>query len=181
MERALVELARDGDEGAFAGLVNVIGDRLYSIAFQILRDVPSADDAAQQALIGIWRHLPELQDVGRFDAWAYRIVVREAWAEARRQRARRPGILQFRIARDRVDDEAGRVADHDRLERAFCRLSREHRTAVVLKHYVGLGDEEIAEVLDVPAGTVRSRLFYAMRTLRAAIEADERATVEDLA
>ena len=179
MERALVERARAGDEAAFARLVGEVGDRLYSLAFHILRDESAADDAAQQALIVIWRHLPQLHDDERFEAWACRIVVREAYAEARRGRRQRPSILQLPEA-GRVEDGLGRLADRDRLERGFRRLSYEQRAVVVLKHYLGLCDEEIAAVLDVPVGTVRSRLFYSMSALRAAIDADERATVEEL-
>ena len=183
MDRALDELARSGDEAAFARLADEIGGRLYSIAFHILRDAAAADDAAQQALIGIWRHLPELQEIERFDAWSYRIVVREAYAEARRGRRSWPslGIIASRGIDRHADDDIERLTDRDRIERGFCRLSAEQRAVMVLKHFVGLGDDEMADVLGVPVGTIRSRLFYGMRTLRAAIDADERPTIEDFA
>jgi RNA polymerase sigma-70 factor (ECF subfamily) len=66
------------------------------------------------------------------------------------------------------------VLHRDELDRAFARLSTEQRAAIVLQYYRGLTLEEIAGILDVPVGTVRSRLHYAKRTLRAAIEADAR-------
>jgi RNA polymerase sigma-70 factor (ECF subfamily) len=181
VDRALVERARDGDKVAFARLVDEAGDRLYSVAFHILRDSEAADDAAQQALIVIWQQLPRLRDPDRFDAWACRILVRSAYAQARRERRWHPTVVRFPQPEVGVDDAAGRLADRDRLERGFRRLSPEQRAVVSLKHYACLGDDEIAQVLDVPVGTVRSRLFYAMRALRAAIDADERPAVMDLA
>jgi RNA polymerase sigma-70 factor (ECF subfamily) len=181
VDRALVERARDGDEGAFCRLVDETGGRLYSIAFHILRDSEAADDAAQQALIVIWQQLPRLRDPDKFDAWACRIVVRLAYAEAKRERRVHPIVLRMPRSDETVADAAGGLADRDRLERAFRRLSADQRAVVVLKHYACLGDDEIASGLNVPAGTVRSRLFYAMRALRSAIDADERPAIEDLA
>lgn len=181
MDRALVERARDGDEVAFARVVDVEGGRLYSLAFHILRDKEAADDAAQQALIVIWQQLPRLRDLDRFDAWACRILVRSAYAQARHERRWHPTLLRLRQPEESVDDDAGRLADRDRIERGFQRLSPEQRAVVALKHFWCLDDGEIAGVLDVPTGTVRSRLFYAMRALRAAIDADERPTLMDLA
>jgi RNA polymerase sigma-70 factor (ECF subfamily) len=72
-----------------------------------------------------------------------------------------------------VVDSSGQSLERDRLERGFSRLSVAHRTIVVLRLGVGLSFEEIAATIDVPIGTARSRLHYALRTLRAAIEADD--------
>ena len=71
------------------------------------------------------------------------------------------------------------VVDRDQLERAFRRLSTEQRAAVVLQYYRGLTLPEIAEILGVPVGTVRSRLHYAKRAMRAAIEADNRPATQE--
>ncbi len=73
------------------------------------------------------------------------------------------------------------VVDRDQLERGFRRLSIEHRTVVVLHHYVDLPLDQVAEILGVPIGTVRSRLFHAMRGLRAALEADARPALREVA
>ncbi len=85
MERALVELARDGDEEAFASLIRMAGDRLMAVAFRILRDVDRAEDAVQQAIVTAWRELPTLRDLDRFGGWLYRILVNACYAEARDQ------------------------------------------------------------------------------------------------
>jgi RNA polymerase sigma-70 factor, ECF subfamily len=173
LDRELIERAQLGDESAYAALAAEIGDRMYAAAHHILRDTGRAEDATQQAMIDIWRMLPQLKDPDRFQAWAYRIVVRAAYAEAGRQRlwGLRATAKPERIS---APDHAGRVADRDQLERGFERLPMDHRAVVVLKHYAGLSNDEIAEALDIPEGTVRSRLHYALKTLRAALEADAR-------
>ncbi len=177
MDQALVEQAQRGDEMAFESLVAEIGGRLYSTAVHILRDTSAAEDATQLALIDMWRHLPRLRDAGAFEPWAYRILVRAAYAEGSRQR----GLVANLVLRtpEAEDGPAGGVADvhalHDQLERGFQRLTRQQRAVVTLKHYADLSDAEIAASLDLPIGTVKSRLHYAMRALRAALEADDRA------
>jgi RNA polymerase sigma-70 factor (ECF subfamily) len=176
LDRELVERAQLGDESAYAALAVRIGDRMYAAAHHILRDTGRAEDATQQAMIDIWRMLPQLKDPDRFQAWAYRIVVRAAYAEAGRQRLW--GLRAAAMTRERTSslDHATRVADRDQLERGFQRLPVDHRAVVVLKHFAGLSNPEIAEALDIPEGTVRSRLHYSLKTMRAALEADARTT-----
>ena len=174
LDRELVERAQGGDEAAFAALAVRIADRMYAIAHHILRDTTRAEDAAQQALIDIWRHLPELQDPDHFQAWTYRIVVRAAYAEAKHQRSWTLKAGAVSLDRATSPDHAGSIADRDQLARGFDRLPLDHRAVVVLKHYAGLANDEIAAVLDIPEGTVRSRLHYSIRTMRAALEADAR-------
>jgi RNA polymerase sigma-70 factor (ECF subfamily) len=150
------------------------------VAHRILRDIELAEDATQQALLTIWRDLPQLRDPARFDAWSYRLVVRACYAERRRSRV--PGPNLHLLAIEPVDRERlGVVVDRDQLERGFRRLSIEHRAVVVLHHYVDLPLDQVAEVLGVPVGTVRSRLFHAMRGLRAALEADARPALREVA
>ena len=76
-------------------------------------------------------------------------------------------------------DSIGDVAVRDQLDRAFRALSHDHRVVVVLHHYVGLPLGEIAEILDVPYGTVGSRLHHAMRSMRATIDAAERTAIQE--
>ena len=147
---------------------------MYATALHILRDTGRAEDAAQQALIDIWRHLPQLQDPDRFQAWAYRIVVRAAYAEVKQRRLWNVRGSVVPDDRTYATDHAGGIADRDQLDRAFSRLPIDHRAVVVLKHYVGLSNEEIAEALGIPEGTVRSRLHHSLRGLRAVIDADAR-------
>src|SRR6187397_352177 len=86
MDTELVIRAQHGDEGAFTSLAVAVGDRLHAVAHRILRDTDLAEDATQQALLNVWRDLPQLRDPARFDAWSYRLLVRACYAEARRTR-----------------------------------------------------------------------------------------------
>jgi RNA polymerase sigma-70 factor (ECF subfamily) len=145
------------------------------VARRILRDTTLAQDATQQALLDAWRYLPSLRDPDRFEAWVHRLLVHACYAEARRERRHR-GNLRL-LTPDEFDrDAASSIAVQDQLDRAFRRLSVEHRTVVVLVHYLGLSLLEAAERMGTPAGTARSRLHYALRHLRSAIEADARPT-----
>ena len=174
MERQLVVLAREGDRDAFDELVHRVVDRLYAVAYRILRSGPSAEDATQQALVDIWRRLPALRDPDRFDAWAYRVVVHASFAEHRRRRREAPaGSLTDGTA---DADPFISVARRDQLERGFQRLPADQRAVLVLQHYLELTHEEIADVLGVPVGTVRSRLHAARGGMRAALDADARST-----
>ena len=179
MLRELVERAAKGDHDAFASLAQVSSGRLYAVAYRILRDPYLAEDALQQTLITIWKELPRLRDADRFEAWSYRVIVRASSAEARRGAARAASTVQLLPAdSDRAPgrDEYGAVSDRDRLDRGFRRLTTEQRAVLVLHHHLGLTPAEMADVLGIPVGTVGSRLHYATRALRAAIEADERET-----
>ena len=174
MDTELVRLAQRGDEGAFASLAVAVGDRLHAVAHRILRDTDLAEDATQQALLTIWRDLPQLRDPARFDAWSYRLLVRACYAEGRRTRHWVPNMHLLASDEPSVPEDSGSVVDRDQLERGFRRLSIDHRAVVVLHHYLDMPLDEIAETLGVPVGTVRSRLHHAMRGLRAALEADAR-------
>jgi RNA polymerase sigma-70 factor (ECF subfamily) len=174
MERELVERAMHGDEEAFDEIVGRIGDSMHSVARRILRDTNLAQDATQQALLDAWRHLPSLRDPDRFEAWIYRLLVHACYAEARRERRHRGSLRLLPRPEEGVSDSTSRIATQDQLDGAFRRLSVEHRTVVVLVHYLGLSPTEAAERMGTPAGTARSRLHYALQELRAAIEADAR-------
>ncbi len=175
----LVLLARAGDVDAFVHLARTRGDRQFGLARRILRDFDLAEDAVQQALVIAWRELPRLRDPGRFDAWLTRIVVRCCYEAARASRRHAAVQLQpdARARESWTVDPALAVVDRDQLEQAFRRLPPDHRAVLVLHHYIGLEPAEIAETLGIPAGTARSRLHYAHRAMRAALEADERVVV----
>jgi RNA polymerase sigma-70 factor (ECF subfamily) len=181
MDTDLVIRAQRGDEEAFASLAVAAGDRLHAVAHRILRDVDLAEDATQQALLSIWRDLPQLRDPARFDAWSYRLLVRACYAEGRRERRWTPNLHLLSSDAPTQADGSGRVIDRDQLERGFRRLSVEHRAVVVLHHYLDWPLERVAEVLGIPAGTARSRLHHAMRGLRAALDADARPPAKEVA
>ncbi len=170
--RDVVERAMRGDREAFGVLVGQTSDRLFAIATRILRDTHLAEDALQSALITAWRELPRLRDPDRFEAWSRRLLVHACYAEARRRRQWTGNIRVLSVDGPAGTDGLVSVADRDALDRAFRRLTVEQRAVFVLHHHVGLQLTEVAESLGIPAGTARSRLHYATRTLRSAVEAD---------
>lgn len=170
--RDVVERAMRGDREAFGMLVNLTSDRMYAIATRILRDSHLAEDALQSSLITAWRELPRLRDPDRFEAWVRRLLVHACYAEARRRKAWAGNVRVLPVDGPADADELLSVVDRDALDRAFRRLTVEQRAVFVLHHHVGLPLVEIAETLGIPPGTARSRLHYATRLLRSAIEAD---------
>lgn len=170
--RDIVERAMRGDREAFGVLAAHVSDRLYAIATRILRDSYLAEDALQGALIAAWRQLPSLRDPDRFEAWVRRLLVHSCYAEARRRRSWTATVRILPTDGPAGPDDIVSIDDRDALDRAFRRLTIEQRAVFVLHHHVGLPLVEIAGTLGIPQGTARSRLYYATRTLRLAIEAD---------
>lgn len=176
MDPSIIDRARHGDKDAFTSIVLRFGDRLYSVAYRILRDAGRAEDAVQQAFLVAWQELPRLRDDDRLEAWLYRLAVNACYAEVRHTKRWQPGL---RLVQDAdsggvADDEQLIVERRDQLEHGFRRLSAELRSVLVMHHYLGLSGAEIAEALDISPGTVRSRLHYAHQQMRAALEADAR-------
>lgn len=175
MDRSeLVRSARDGDRDAYDVLVTESIDAMYRVARLILRDYDSAADAVQEALVRCWRDLPRLREPDRFDAWLNRILLRAVTDEARNRRRNRVAVTLLSVAVQ--TDGSEQLADRDQLARVFGRLSIEHRAIVVLHHYVGMQPDEAASTLGIPVGTAKSRLHYATAALRAALDADARAS-----
>ena len=170
--REMVERAGRGDHDAFEAVVRASAGRLYGIAYRILRDSELANDALQEALVKVWDDLPQLRDPDRYDAWAARITCRCCYRLAKHERR----FLRPTPIEPRPDTTAfmAEVADQDEMERGFRRLSPEHRAVLVLHFYLGLTLGEVADTLDIPPGTVGSRLHYATRSLRAALESEAR-------
>jgi len=176
MQYDLADRARQGDHDAFSALVDGSIGRLYAVACLILRDPDRAHDAVQEALVAAWRDIRGLRDPDRVDAWFRRLVVRACYRQARSERRR--AVVELRIVEHTSPVSPGPeipVVDRDRLERGFARLGPEHRAVLVLSHYLGLPLAEVAETLDIPTGTAKSRLNRALAAMRAALDADDRA------
>ena len=172
MRTALVERARDGDEDAFTQLVDLDGNRCFAIAYRILRDAERAKDAVQQAYLLAWRELPRLRESERYEVWLYRLLVNACYEEARRNRRWTANVRLLPMEGPTGPDPFVAVDDRDALERAFLKLSPDHRAVFVMHHYAGLPLATIAEVVGVPIGTVKSRLHNSVRNLRTALTND---------
>ncbi len=159
----------------FAALTHRHVDSAYRLAWAILGDTGDADDATQDAFALAWRKRSSLRDADRFDAWFGRILVnvcRERLRRRARQRVRTVELADDPPASS-IPDSSEPVTLRDSIRRAMTRLDDDHRTVVVLRYWADLTVDEIADRLDVPAGTVKSRLHYALRTMRPRLE-DER-------
>ena len=177
MEHDLVVRAQGGDIDAFSALTAGRTTRLYATARLILRDDERAADAVQDALLRAWLDVRGLRDPDRFDAWLYRLLLRACYGAARRHRTRAVVEIDLSsLAEPGIPDAQRSVAVRDQLDRGFRRLSTDHRAVIVLVHYLGFSLADAAEAIGVPLGTVQSRLSRATAAMRAAIEADERAT-----
>jgi RNA polymerase sigma-70 factor, ECF subfamily len=173
MREELVGRAMRGDREAFTSLAHDSADRCYALAYRILRDPHSAQDATQQALLLAWRDLPRLRDPARFDAWLHKLVVNACYTEARGERRWTAKVRMIPVAPDVSPDLARGIAARDELEQAFRRLTPEQRAVVVLHHHFGYPLTEVAATLGIPEGTARSRLHYAVRQLRSVLDAQE--------
>ena len=177
MRTEVVERARRGDTKAFEALAREAGGRLVGVAFRILRDLPAAEDAVQLTLVTAWRELPALRDPGSFEAWLYRILVRACAAEARRFGRWRADVRDMSPDAPADFERVPAGGDRDELERGFRRLTPDQRAVIVLRYWRDMRQEEIAETLDIPIGTVKSRLHHATAALRASLEAEARPTL----
>jgi RNA polymerase sigma-70 factor, ECF subfamily len=168
-----LERARAGDEAGFAWLLSRYRSRVVRLAAHVLRRPSEAEDAAQEAFIRAFRNLRSFRGEGRFYTWLYHIVVRVCLD--RRRLARWEAEVQIDEMSLNVDrgDTPGAEIIHHRLlvERLLDQLSPPMRAALVLREIEGLEYAEIADVLDIPVGTVRSRLNAARAKFRSIYEA----------
>lgn len=175
----LVARAQGGDREAFDRLVDRTYAMIYATAYRLTGDVELAADATQDAYVRAYNSLGTFRGSSSFSTWVYRIVV-NASLDALRRRSRAPEPLTFadedqerqvEVADESADPQS--AAEARELQQIVAcglqQLSEDHRTVLVLFDINGLSYEEIAEVLDVPLGTVKSRLNRARLALRRAI------------
>jgi RNA polymerase sigma-70 factor (ECF subfamily) len=176
VDSGLVERARNGDVEAFDALIAGRVEAMVRSAMAIIGDPDEAREATQESLLAIWKELPNLRMDDRFDAWAGRILVNRCRLTLKRRgrRARREvpiegsrGPASASVAASDEDFER-----REQLERAFDRLDADDRVLLVLHHLEGLPVTQIAARLEIPDGTVKSRLFTARRALERALEAE---------
>lgn len=159
-ERGLVTAAQGGDQRALDQLLRLHYDRIYAVCRRLAGNEADALDAAQEALIAIVRGLDRFDGRAAFGTWAYRVATNACLDELRR-RTRRPdpGLPDWEEAPVGGPPEmAEQVTDRLDIDAALQGLPEEFRTPVVLRDVAGLDYAEIAAVLSIPPGTVRSRI-----------------------
>lgn len=176
-QRELIERARRGDHDAFAALVDGALRRLDAAARLILRDPDLAQDAVQESLIRAWRDLPGLRDPDRFDAWLHRLTV-NACLDLLRRRRRRPIEVELSpIDAMKMPDHSSAFAERELLDTALRRLDPGHRAVVALHYLLGMPLPDVAVSLGIPYGTAKSRLHYALATMRVGAQAEANQSV----
>lgn len=173
LDEFLVASAKAGDAQAFQLLAKRWQKKLIAHAWRLTGDPEGARDAAQEGWIEIVRGIGRLQDVRAFPAWAYRIVSRRC-ARQTGLSVRRRQLAEAALAEPAAEEPEALVTemDHERLRAAIRGLSSDHRAAVALFHFEEMSVAEVAVALDVPVGTVKTRLMHARRKLRAALEGE---------
>jgi RNA polymerase sigma-70 factor (ECF subfamily) len=174
MDQDLVARVQQGDQRAFEALATSDYPRLHRVAYSVLGDPATAQDATQQAYLDIWRNFRRLRDPAKYEAWSYRLLVRACNAEAKRQPRWTSNDDLSPTDEPRAGDAYGGVADRDQLERGLRRLSMDHRVVLALRHLLGMTPDEVAATLGIPRWTVYKRLHAATEAMRAALEADAR-------
>ena len=155
----LVEAAQAGDRAALDALLRRHYDRLYALCRRLTGNEADALDATQDALMAIVRGLPRFHAGARFSTWAYRVATNACLDELRRRR-RRPVVGLPDVDRQATVGSAATANVESRvdIDRALATIPAEFRAPVVLRDLAGLDYAEIADVLDVPLGTVKSRI-----------------------
>jgi RNA polymerase sigma-70 factor (ECF subfamily) len=170
----LVAAAQNGSRSALGSLAERWNRRLLAHAWRLPGDEDAARDAVQEAWIEMVRSMARLRDPRAFPLWAYRIVSRrcaKSIARARRQRRLEAAISAEPDPPARPSEDA---TDIDRLRAAIRALPAGQRAAVALFHLEEMSVAEVAVALDVPAGTVKTRLMHSRQKLRAALEGERR-------
>lgn len=177
-DAALVEAALAGDRNAFGDLVARYQDRLFNSLLRMVGSHEDAADAVQDAFVQAFVKLESFRGASQFYTWLYRIAMNAALS---RRRRRRPSA-SLDHAKETVGEEPSSeaagpedaVLSHERVEHvqaALASLGDEHRQILVLREIDGCAYEEIAEILELPVGTVRSRLFRARVQLKEQLNA----------
>jgi RNA polymerase sigma-70 factor (ECF subfamily) len=171
-DRDLIKLARRGEVDAFNALVSRWEKRVFNYLLKLLNRREDAQDVAQEVFLKAYQNLRRLEDADKFASWLFRIAHNEAYSLLRKSRPEDEFVIDpaggDTLRRLYPSETALAVAS------ALARLSADQREVVVLKVYQGFKFEEIADVLDEPVSTVKSRLYTAMDVLKDVLAPVER-------
>jgi RNA polymerase sigma-70 factor (ECF subfamily) len=165
-ETAIVARAKSGDCNAFEELIVQYRGRVTNLIYHMYGDENLAEDAAQTAFIQAWRNLPKYEQRAPFRSWLYRIALNAALDQLRRQKPQVDinAILDLSFE-NRLEERLEEKERRSDVQQAVAELPDASRSVLILKEFQGLRYQEIAEILDIPLGTVMSRLNYARRIL----------------
>lgn len=170
IDARLVVAAQAGDQDAFRSLVDQLAQPLCRMAYRITGQAQDAEDAWQNALLRAWRHLPELRDPRMFRGWLTRVVINEAKSLVS-QRSRAP--LVTADLPDIAVESFTSPADWLTLQSCLRLLPPEQREVIVMRYWLDLPLQSIADTVRVPLSTVKTRLYRGMELLRDILEPAE--------
>lgn len=166
-EAQLIENAQKGDRQAFGELVTMHHQGVFNITYRMCGDVHLAEDVAQDAFIRAWQNLPRYQPRAAFKSWLYRIAHNAMLDVFRKQRETVDvDEVQIPAEGESMDERLERKDRAAQVQRAVLSLPPASRAVLVLREYESLSYQEIAETLDIPIGTVMSRLNFARGKMR---------------
>ncbi|HYF49112.1 MAG TPA: RNA polymerase sigma factor [Planctomycetota bacterium] len=176
LDQKIVELVRrfrNGDDAAFDELAPLAGRMAYHLALRSVADSNTAEEIAQEALVRLYKHVGEIAGEGAFKTWFYRIVlnlVHDHYRRSVRQDAATTTLEEIRTLEKKSSEEPLTNLERESLRGALTQamnsLDEKHREVFLMKEVEGLSHAEIAKTLEVPEGTVWSRLSYARRKLQ---------------
>jgi RNA polymerase sigma-70 factor (ECF subfamily) len=173
-DELLVLRCQEGDAEAFEALVGRWQRRLWRHAWRLTGDESVAWDVLQEAWIGISRGINRLADVAAFPAWAYQIISNKCRDSVRREQRRREATEMYSEWMQREEQEAvAAQQQHNSLKEALEQLSGPDRAVLSLRYEEQFDTAEIAGILGIPEGTVKSRLFHARKRLRKYLEQND--------
>ena len=169
----LIRRSQAGDEGAFSDLLHKYKNLVYKTAYLMVDNADDAEDVLQEVFIQVHKSLSTFQpSKGTFTTWLYRITVNHC---LNRRRKRHLFVLSLdevspALLTDHTSSLESQLAEEEATQQALGQLSEKLRTVVILRYYWELSYAEIAQILDAPVGTVKSRLNLALRTLHKKLE-----------
>lgn len=172
-EAELVVSAQNGDRNAFSELVRMHAQGVLNVVHRMCGDEQLAEDAAQETFIRAWQNLPSFHPGTPLRNWLYRIAVNAGTDMLRRERRILPDAIEDLRLTDGGPSLEHQVSQKERarlVQSAILSLPEASRAVLVLKEYEGLSYQEISSTLDIPVGTVMSRLNYARNTLKAKLQ-----------
>jgi RNA polymerase sigma-70 factor, ECF subfamily len=169
----LVIMAQKGDRNAFSELVCIHAQSVMNVIYRMCGDAQMAEDAAQETFIQAWLHLATFRPQASLRSWLYRIGINAATDMLRRQKRILPDDLDDLQLRDTQPGPEGLCSQEEQtalVQKAVLSLPEASRAILVLREYEGLSYHEIADALEIPLGTVMSRLNYARKLLKNKLE-----------
>ena len=162
----LVRRCRAGERAACETLLAEYEKPVYNVAYRMLHNVDDAQDVTQTVFMKVFENLDRYDPRHRFFSWIYRIAINESINAAQKRARQRPLEGHEPTQHRGPADDCEQQATSDAIEAVLMTLTSDYRTVIVLRHIAGFSYEEISEVVEVPAKTVKSRLFTARRLLR---------------